>query len=199
MAFATYCLTLWTAFDMFNPAERARQVASSLSTQTLSVARRTRAFAALNAVLVASTALSGAYVAGNDAGRAFNTFPLMGEEWIPSDILAMSPTWRNFFENTSTVQFQHRVLALTTLTSVAGMYGSALSNGLWAGMPAYSRAALHAVAGMSATQVYICTYGIRDSFQSSLILTSMRRLDWALPRYCCMFQCRWQRCIRRDP
>ena len=36
-------------------------------------------------------------ITGNDAGRAFNTFPMMGDEWIPSEILDMEPKWRNFF------------------------------------------------------------------------------------------------------
>ena len=31
----------------------------------------------LNVLLTASTVISGAYVAGNDAGRAYGTFPLM--------------------------------------------------------------------------------------------------------------------------
>ena len=31
----------------------------------------------VNVILTASTVISGAYVAGNDAGRAYGTFPLM--------------------------------------------------------------------------------------------------------------------------
>lgn len=37
-------------------------------------------------------------------GHAYNTFPKMGDTWIPDDILEMKPLIRNFFENTSTVQ-----------------------------------------------------------------------------------------------
>uniref|UniRef100_A0A7C8ZJW3 Cytochrome-c oxidase n=2 Tax=Opuntia streptacantha TaxID=393608 RepID=A0A7C8ZJW3_OPUST len=72
-------------------------------------------------LLVGITALSGAFVAGNDAGRAYNTFPKMGDTWIPDDVLSMKPLLRNFFENTSTVQLDHRILATATLASICGL------------------------------------------------------------------------------
>jgi len=68
--------------------------------------------------LIALTALTifiGAFVAGLRAGFVYNDFPLMAGQWIPDGILGLEPLWRNFFENTATVQFMHRVLALTTL------------------------------------------------------------------------------------
>lgn len=52
----------------------------------------------------------GAFVAGLDAGLVYNSFPKMAGRWIPEDILAMSPNIKNFFENPTTVQFQHRLL-----------------------------------------------------------------------------------------
>lgn len=39
-------------------------------------------------------------------GRAFNTFPMMGDTWIPEGILSLKPLVRNFFENTATVQVE---------------------------------------------------------------------------------------------
>ena len=50
------------------------------------------------AALVFVTILSGAFVAGNDAGLAYNTFPLMAERIVPPDIFLVEPLWRNFFE-----------------------------------------------------------------------------------------------------
>ena len=50
----------------------------------------------------------GAFVAGLDAGLVYNSFPLMADKFIPDDILALSPTLRNFTENPTTVQFDHR-------------------------------------------------------------------------------------------
>jgi cytochrome c oxidase assembly protein subunit 15 len=73
--------------------------------------------------LTAVTIVSGALVAGNDAGRAYNTFPKMNDEWIPHDILAMSPWGRNITENTATVQFNHRVLGTATAVSALTLYG----------------------------------------------------------------------------
>ncbi|KPI95929.1 Cytochrome c oxidase assembly protein COX15-like [Papilio xuthus] len=63
------------------------------------------------------TAISGAFVAGLDAGLVYNSFPKMGERWLPEDILALTPTRRNFTENPTTVQFDHRVLGTATLAA----------------------------------------------------------------------------------
>ena len=51
--------------------------------------------------MIAVTALSGAYVAGLDAGRAYNTFPLMDGKVVPELYWAQfeEKGWRNFFEN----------------------------------------------------------------------------------------------------
>lgn len=68
--------------------------------------------------LITLTVLSGGFVAGLKAGQIYNTFPLMGEHWIPSGMFSMQPFWRNMFENTTTVQFDHRVLALTTFALI---------------------------------------------------------------------------------
>ena len=69
-------------------------------------------------VLAFATVLSGGFVAGLKAGHAFNTFPLMAGQWIPPGYLALEPTWRNFFENIATVQFNHRLLAISTFALV---------------------------------------------------------------------------------
>lgn len=53
---------------------------------------------------------TGAFVAGLDAGLVYNSFPKMADKWIPDDLLAFSPTLKNFFENPTTVQFDHRIL-----------------------------------------------------------------------------------------
>ena len=69
--------------------------------------------------LVATTIVSGGFVAGLRAGKVYNTFPLMGDSLIPDGLFALDPWWRNFFENASTVQFDHRLLALTTVCFIA--------------------------------------------------------------------------------
>lgn len=65
---------------------------------------------------------SGAFVAGLDAGLVYNSFPKMANQWIPSDILALSPTLRNLTENPTTVQFDHRILGITTLSMISGLF-----------------------------------------------------------------------------
>lgn len=53
----------------------------------------------------------GALVAGNKAGRAYNTWPLMDGHFIPDGVWALQPWFRNPFENLGLVQFDHRLLA----------------------------------------------------------------------------------------
>jgi heme a synthase len=53
--------------------------------------------------------LLGALVAGIDAGRAFPTWPLMGDGFLPPDPFQLVPVWRNFFEDAGLVQFIHRM------------------------------------------------------------------------------------------
>jgi cytochrome c oxidase assembly protein subunit 15 len=55
--------------------------------------------------------LSGGFVAGIRAGLAYNTFPLMNGHFIPPGIFMLEPWHRNFFENITTVQFDHRMIA----------------------------------------------------------------------------------------
>jgi cytochrome c oxidase assembly protein subunit 15 len=61
--------------------------------------------------------LFGAYVAGLEAGYAFNTWPKMGEEWFPAAAPMLSPLLVNFVDNPVVVQFVHRWLAF----AVAGL------------------------------------------------------------------------------
>jgi cytochrome c oxidase assembly protein subunit 15 len=69
---------------------------------------------------VAVTAVAGAFVAGLDAGKLYNTFPLMGGQVVPAGYGAMTPWYRNLFENLIAVQFNHRVLGIAvTLFGVA--------------------------------------------------------------------------------
>jgi cytochrome c oxidase assembly protein subunit 15 len=55
----------------------------------------------------------GALVAGLRAGRVFNTWPEIDGALIPSAsrLFFEEPWWRNMFDNTLTVQFQHRMTA----------------------------------------------------------------------------------------
>ncbi|KAJ1445794.1 COX15/CtaA family [Pelagophyceae sp. CCMP2097] len=151
MAFTTYSLLTWTALDVLRPG-----ATTELSATAMRHGARLRPLAAASAVLVFGTAMSGAFVAGNDAGHAYNTWPMMGDVWIPEGTLSMSPLWRNFFENTPTVQLDHRLLAYATATSVGTLTAVALfaENGkAWATLPLATRRALAAGAFTATAQV----------------------------------------------
>ena len=60
---------------------------------------------------------AGGFVAGLDAGQGYSTWPKMDGQWIPTGLLEMMPSWRNFFENAMTVQFDHRGLAYLILAA----------------------------------------------------------------------------------
>uniref|UniRef100_A0A4W3IDX8 Cytochrome c oxidase assembly homolog 15 (yeast) n=1 Tax=Callorhinchus milii TaxID=7868 RepID=A0A4W3IDX8_CALMI len=100
-ALLLYCASLWTGLSLLLPP---RQLPN---TRQMALMRQ---FARGTGGLVFVTALSGAFVAGLDAGLVYNSFPKMGERWVPDDLLAFSPTLRNVFENPTTVQFDHRIL-----------------------------------------------------------------------------------------
>ena len=59
----------------------------------------------------------GALVAGLRAGLIYNTWPTMGGNLVPpsAELWAKSPAWVNLFENLTTVQFQHRLVAYALL------------------------------------------------------------------------------------
>lgn len=117
-AFVIYTGLFWTALSVVMPEPPAESVA------WVREAAKVKKLALPVSFIVGITAVSGAFVAGNDAGHAYNTFPKMGDTWIPDDIFNMKPLIRNFFENTSTVQLDHRILATTTLLSVGALWWS---------------------------------------------------------------------------
>ncbi len=135
-AFAIYAYLLWVALSILyrdRDGPRHRWFAGGI---------------ALTGLIV-TTIVSGGFVAGLRAGHAFNTFPLMAGEWIPPGLATFEPLWRNAFENVVTVQFDHRVLALTTLAATGGYWAFAPR----ATMPPRARGSLHALLAGIALQV----------------------------------------------
>ena len=118
-AFLVYALMLWTALNLLRSPEAKSAAAKAAPHPWFG-----RAATVLG--LVGVTAFSGAFVAGLKAGKIYNTFPLMGDSWIAPGAMAIDPAWRNFFDNPVMVQFDHRVLAITTLVAVIALWF-----GLW--------------------------------------------------------------------
>lgn len=71
---------------------------------------------------VFTTALSGALVAGMEAGLTYNSWPKMADRWIPTDLFAKAPVWKNFLYNSTTVQFDHRWLGQITFALAFGTW-----------------------------------------------------------------------------
>jgi cytochrome c oxidase assembly protein subunit 15 len=114
-AFALYILFLTSSFDHLMPT---KQQAIEVTAKALKL----RKLAHISKGMVFLTAISGAFVAGLDAGLVYNSFPKFADRWIPSDLLAFSPTIKNFTENPTTVQFDHRIMGTSTLALITGMY-----------------------------------------------------------------------------
>ncbi|WP_423929344.1 COX15/CtaA family protein [Candidatus Palauibacter sp.] len=139
LAVLVYALSLWTALALLRPEDGA--AASDPGS-----GGRPGRWSAVVLGLAALTMLSGGFVAGLDAGLVHNTFPGMGDDWIPPDLFAATPWWLNLFENRTTVQFDHRVLAMLLLGGVTALW--------WACARRAGRAALRwAHAGFAAVWV----------------------------------------------
>jgi cytochrome c oxidase assembly protein subunit 15 len=65
----------------------------------------------------------GAFTAGLHAGIGYNTFPMMHGQWIPREVLAIEPVWRNAFENRATVQLLHRAFGAAVVLGAGGLVG----------------------------------------------------------------------------
>jgi cytochrome c oxidase assembly protein subunit 15 len=66
--------------------------------------------------------IMGALVAGLKAGHMFNTWPLMGESFVPEGLMIMEPALRNFIDNAITVQFDHRIGAYILTALVVTLF-----------------------------------------------------------------------------
>lgn len=87
--------------------------------------------------------LVGAFVAGLDAGLVYNSFPKMADRWIPSDIAALNPWWKNMFENATTTQFNHRVLVRLVLKFIVYMKVKARTQSLLGSLQLLLRICVH--------------------------------------------------------
>ena len=115
LACVIFVAVLWTALQLSGRP-------------SIAVSPRARSGALALLVLTLFQVYLGALVAGLRAGLIYNTWPLIDGHLVPeaSRLFHDVPWWRNLFENTLTVQFNHRmtaylllVLALVHLVDVA--------------------------------------------------------------------------------
>ncbi|KAI0142698.1 putative cytochrome c oxidase assembly protein [Xylariaceae sp. FL1272] len=166
-AFACYSWMLLAGLSVLrtrrlnaNP-RKAAQLVTALKTPALRPFKR-----ALGVVtgLVCTTVLSGALVAGLDAGLIYNEFPKMGVGLTPpsselwdkfysrkedgSDLW-----WRNMLENPSLVQLNHRILATTTFCSIIALFAYSRTGRIAAIMPKQGRKGVMGLVHLACLQV----------------------------------------------
>jgi cytochrome c oxidase assembly protein subunit 15 len=102
LATAIYAALIWTAQQLTAQAPN-------------DVPARVRIVALGITLLLLLQIYLGALVAGLDAGLIYNTWPKIDGAIVPSPerLWFLQPVWRNLFENTLTVQFNHRMIAYT--------------------------------------------------------------------------------------
>lgn len=85
--------------------------------QSHNLSVRSRSFVqALSWLCLAQMAL-GALVAGSRAGYIYNTFPKIGDTWLPVRFVIFPSLWENFFYNQINLQFFHRMGAWILLAA----------------------------------------------------------------------------------
>jgi heme a synthase len=105
LALLIFAIAVWTVAELRQSGER--------EPTPIFVRRTIHAFI----VAVVVTIMSGGFVAGLDAGRIFNEFPLMGGQVIPAGYDSGAGI-RNGFENPIAAQFHHRLLAVLLALSI---------------------------------------------------------------------------------
>jgi cytochrome c oxidase assembly protein subunit 15 len=109
-ALAIFSACLWVALDL-----------RTLSVRGAARAARMPTIGIWALSLLVLQLMFGAYVAGLDAGFAYNSWPKMGDEWFPSSAPMLKPALRNLVDNPIVVQFVHRWLAWGVAAGVAAL------------------------------------------------------------------------------
>ena len=140
LAFLIFAAMLWTALGLLFPR---RSIAASDDATTL------RRLGWWITGIVAYMVVTGGFVAGIRAGKAYNTFPLMNGHVVPPEIFMLDPWWKNFFYNMATVQFDHRLGAWALAFLVPWLWLRARRVAL----PARTRVSISILLAMLAVQV----------------------------------------------
>jgi cytochrome c oxidase assembly protein subunit 15 len=135
-AFLVYISMLWNGLSILREHKMLKDPAAAQGLYQKLNAPPLRRFRVLTAALFALTfvtAMSGALVAGLDAGLIYNEFPWMGLGLPPpkkelfDTFYSHTPDhgdlwWRNMLENPSLVQLDHRILATATFTAICALW-----------------------------------------------------------------------------
>ena len=116
LAFIIFGCCIWFALDL---SSKRRNVSKG--------GLKLRSWLNLFLFLLLMQVVWGAFTAGLHAGYIYNTFPKMHSFWIPPEILLLEPAILNFFENMSTVQWTHRLLATVLGVMVIAIWARSFS------------------------------------------------------------------------
>jgi cytochrome c oxidase assembly protein subunit 15 len=111
LALAIYGAIVWTALPLWRGEWPVSGTAHPLYRWSLAVL-----------ALVFVQILLGGFVAGLDAGLTFNTWPLMNGTWLPDGLYGHAPAWLAPFEDVTTAQWNHRIMAYIVTAAVAGLW-----------------------------------------------------------------------------
>ena len=116
-AFLTFAYTFWVALDLIYPSKK--QINTSF-----------RNLVRVGLVILVIQIIWGAFVAGLDAGRIHNHWPLMNDgELIHTTVTTeQEPLYKNFIEGKSGVQFVHRYLAYLVVGCIGLIWFKARKN-----------------------------------------------------------------------
>lgn len=110
-AFLTFAYTFWVALDLMFPNKKI-------------IDKKLRNFIRVGLVVLVIQIIYGAFVAGLDAGWIHNHWPFMNEgKFIHETVyIEQSPTYLNFIEGKSGVQFVHRTLAYIVVILILAIW-----------------------------------------------------------------------------
>ncbi|UKK01108.2 hypothetical protein MACK_001921 [Theileria orientalis] len=134
-AMAIYSLCLYNALNLLFGSLKSVPITKDLL--------KIRSLTRTTAVLTLLTMAYGTFVAGNDSGLVYNTWPLMDGNIIPPELYKVS-SWRQYFENDALVQFNHRNLAYLTVLSAISLVLSAKRANVHRSVKKISMGVLHA-------------------------------------------------------
>ena len=72
-------------------------------------------------IIIFFTVVYGAFMAGLDAGKSFNTWPKMGDNYIPENLIFIEDRLFGFFDNSVFIHFFHRALAYLSFLTILYM------------------------------------------------------------------------------
>jgi cytochrome c oxidase assembly protein subunit 15 len=158
-AFVIFGLITWFVLKLGRDPVELLQARRSGNPKLFSMSTGLMHFAFLQIIL-------GALVAGIDAGRAFPTWPLMGDNFLPPFPFDLTPWYVNFYENAGLVQFIHRMSGylLFIFAIVVWNRGRKSAYGV-------TRATYHAVMAMMVLQMLLGIMTVLYSAQLHVAIT----------------------------